>query len=285
MYTPDFYSALMRRHSVRRFQPNPLSVEQQEKIQTFIAQIQPLFPENKMHWVWRDTNPDENLATVIGGYGRLLTPPHYLALAVSGPHLPLVDCGFRMEQLAVFLTKMQLDSCYVGCIANEIQIKNRFNFPANARIYAVLAMGEAATNPVGRLFNRGMRSLAGATRKLALDKIYFENSFENPVLPPDNLLPLITAVQAAPSALNAQPWRLLKKDNFLYFCVTRRNSRYRGVAYQKYRYYDGGISMANLSIAMQAFNRSEGWEFDAEFPKNVFPETIGVELLARIRLN
>ena len=285
MYTPDFYPPLLQRHSVRRFRPNPLAPQQQKKITAFITEIQPLFPENKIHWVWRDTNSDENLAAVIGGYGRLITPPHYLALAVSGPHLPLVDCGFRMEQLAVFLAKIQIDSCYVGCIDNEDQIKNRFSFPRDARIHAVLAMGHAAINPAGWLFNRSMRTLAGATRKLALDKIYFENSFENPLLPPDNLLPLITAVQAAPSAVNAQPWRLLKQDNFLYFCVTRQNSRYRGDAYQGYRYYDGGIGMANLRIAMQALNQPAKWEFDTELPENIFPETIGVELLARIRLS
>ena len=59
---------------------------------------------------------------------------------------------------------------------------------------------------------------------------------------------------------DAQPWRFLWCDGALYLYVVRSSWRYRLGGSQDYRFYDGGICMANVSLAMRALGIAGRWE-------------------------
>jgi hypothetical protein len=70
---------------------------------------------------------------------------------------------------------------------------------------------------------------------------------------------LLGAARAAPSADNAQPWRFLWCDGELYLYVLKQSWRYRLGGTQDYRWYDGGICMANVSLALEALSMAGEW--------------------------
>ncbi len=253
------YQAILERHSVRRYDSAPLDASTLAQVEEIVQQVRPLVSSNQMDVLRRDHAIDKDLATILDVYGRFISPPHALAPYIRGEKHLLTDLGYRVEQVAVRLTQLGVESCYVGALRREEQVRERLELPAQARIGAFLVFGRPATSIGGRAFNALISSVVGGSKRLPVTRIFFQDSFDHPVSPPAELEPLIEAARYAPSAVNAQPWRFLWRDGRLSLFVTRDNRRYGGGANAAYRLYDGGICMANVSLAMEALDVPGAW--------------------------
>lgn len=274
----DLYEAILARRSVRRYDGSLLGEAALAQVREIISRVKPLLPENQFEVFVRDHLPGEDLVAVLGGYGRFVSPPHYLVPYMLGEEHLLEDLGYRVEQIAVRLTALGIASCYIGALRREDEVRTRFNLPEGARIGAFLIFGRPATTLGGRAFNTLLRLGAGATRKLPAERIFFQDSFENPATPFPQISPLIEAARHAPSAVNAQPWRFLWHGGRLYLFVTTDNRRYGTGVQQRYGLYDGGICMANIALALEALGMEGRWvmlsgtERDIpEHPTNLHP--------------
>jgi nitroreductase len=274
----DLYDAILARRSVRRYDRTPLDEPTLARVREIISGVRPLNPENQFEVLLRDHLAGEDLVEDLGGYGRLVTPPHYLAPYLRGDFHPLEDLGYRVEQIAVRLTALGIGSCYIGALRREDEVRARFGLPSDARVGAFLTFGRPATTLGGRAVNRLLRLGAGATRKLPAERIFFLGSFDEPAPPFSEIAPLIEAARHSPSAVNAQPWRFLWRGGQLHLFVTKDNRRYGRGPQQKYSLYDGGICMANVALALEALDRAGRWvmlsgtELDLpEHPANLHP--------------
>jgi len=253
------YQAILERHSVRRYDSAPLDASTLAQIEEMVQQVRPLIPANRVQVLRRDHVIDEDLNTILDVYGRFISPPHALAPYIQGQGHLLIDLGYRVEQMAVRLAELGVGSCYVGALRRENQARVRLGLPDQARIGAFLVFGRPATSLGGRAFNALVSSVVGGSKRLPVSRIFFQDSFDHPSSPPADLAPLVEAARYAPSAVNAQPWRFLWRDGRLYLFVTRDNRRYGGGANAAYRLYDGGICMANVSLAMEALDIPGEW--------------------------
>ena len=256
----DLYRAILSRRSVRRYAQEQLDDQTLAKVRAIVAALQPLCPDNRLEVQFHDVAADEDLVDRLGGYGRIVTPPHYLAPYMISDGHPLVDLGYRVEQIAVRLTQLGVGTCYIGSLGRENEARERFGLPGSARIGAFLAYGYPATSVMGRTFNAALRRIAGATDKLPLERIFYHTTFDRPATPPPELADLMEAARCAPSAVNAQPWRFLWRDEELYLFVQRANRRYGSGPNADYRYYDGGICMANVALALEAQGTKGQWQ-------------------------
>lgn len=254
------YRAILERRSVRRYDPVPLEADLLARVRALADTVQPLVKANTWRVLYTDELAREDLAALLGAYGRLLSAPHALAPHLLDGDYTLVDLGYRAEQLAVGLTLLGLGSCYVGTLAHEDTLRTRLSLASGTTVGALLLYGREATDLPGRALNRTLRSSVGATSKRSVDKLCYIDSFEQAVPPPDELLPLLEAARSAPSARNAQPWRFLWRQGVLHLYVTRRNLRYGSGPTQDYRLYDGGICMANVALALKAMGRAGEWQ-------------------------
>ena len=228
-------------------------------MQAGISAVQPLVPENEFWAPQRDDVLRADLVSILGAYGHLVTPPHAIVPYAVGQVYVLEDLGYRTQQIVVHLTRLGIASCYIGTLTHENEARTRFSLPEGARIGALLVFGYAATGVGGRALNALVRTVAGATHRLPLESIFFEDDFQQPTSPPQWLQPVIEAARFAPSACNAQPWRFLWQAGQLHLFVTRHNRRYGKGASQAYCLYDAGICMANVVLALQAFGLSVRW--------------------------
>ena len=255
----DLYEAILARRSVRRYEKRPLDEATLAQVREIVSGVKPLIPENQFEVLVRDEVVGEDLVTVLGGYGRFYTPPHSLAPYMLGEEHVLEDLGYRTEQIAVRLAALGIGSCYIGALKREDEVRVRFGLPKGARIAAFLVFGRPAVAVGGRTFNTLMRRGLGGHRRLPVERIFFQGAFDNPAVPPAEIFPLIKAARVAPSGVNAQPWRFLWCDGRLYLFVTRNNPKYTMAGSQEYRLHDGGICIANVTLAMEALGMEGQW--------------------------
>ncbi|MHB9032991.1 MAG: nitroreductase family protein [Anaerolineae bacterium] len=245
------YQAILARRSTRKYTAH-VEAHYLAEVQQVCANPPGLIPENTFNATIQALQPDKDLTVILGAYGRLVAPPYVVVPTLSGAHNILVDLGYRTQQIVIAITQLGLGSCYVGTLTHDEQTRRFFQIPNGQQHAAVIAFGHPAENLGGVFHNRIVRALAGANNKLPVNQLYYDDLAEPALQPPPNWEPLIEAARAAPSAVNTQPWRFLGRDNHLYLFSVRHSPRYGKGQGAAYKYYDCGICLANLQLAMQA---------------------------------
>ena len=270
----ELYQAILQRRSVRRYQRAPLDPVARARVAAIIDRVEPLLADNAFLLRRQDHDVDGAMLHLLGGYGKLITPPHLLAPCVTSGRHALVDLGYRMEQVAVGLTSLGLGSCFIGVLPNERLAAELFDLPPAGRIGALLVYGYLPKRGLDRALNGLLHGAMRAGSRLPLDALCYDEEWQ-PTGAPDELCALLLAARRAPSAVNAQPWRFAWRDGALLVLVKRHNSRYGGKIKQEYRYYDGGICMANLAMAARALDRALSWSLlsdgDLDCPDHLEP--------------
>ncbi len=281
----DLYGAILSHRSVRRYRDEPLDRNTLAVIDGIVDRVRPLVPENRFRVLRRDVVSGEDLIAAMGGYGRILTPPHYLVGNAIGGKRPLVDLGYRMEQIAVQMVQLGISVCFIGSLGREENVRIRFRLNRESRFGAFLIFGRAAEGITGRTINAVIRLASGDASKQAAGDVFYNGSFERAGVPPKALARIIDAGHAAPSANNVQPWRFLWRDDILYLFLCRRNSRYGSKpALQEYRYFDGGACMANVMMAMESTDLLGDWVLLEEGQPDVPACPAELEPLAKLQL-
>lgn len=279
----ELYSTILSRRSVRRYDGNPLDAATLTKVRALASDARALVPENLVSFLLRDTAPGSDLAAIVGAYGRLVSPPHYLAPYLAQGRHALTDLGFRTEQIAIGLERLGLGSCYVGALRNEASASAALGLPENALIGAILALGRPARAAGGRALNSLMRSMARSDSRKPWEQLFFWDDFDRPAPSPAEIQLLVEAGRRAPSARNVQPWRFLWRGGSLSLFVAR--GLYGGGASERYCLSDGGICMANISLAMEALGIKGAWALYEDGDADIPGHPDGLHPLARLELD
>jgi len=257
---PDLYHAILNRRSVRRYDRTTLDTGMIGRVQHLIESTEPLIPENHFDVRYHDGMLiDKDFISSMGAYGYIVTPPHALAPYIIGNHYPLVDLGYRVEQIVVRLAGLGIGTCYIGTLYREEANRARLDLPVDSRCGALLAFGHPASSNTGRALNSLMRSVPRGNTRLPMNLLFYQGTFDHPTHPPDDLFPILSAARFSPSAVNAQPWRFLWHEGELHIFVKRYNQKYGLGPGQAYRYYDGGICLANIKLALNALELKGEW--------------------------
>lgn len=280
----ELYQAILMRRSVRRYDRTPLDEPTLAQVRAIVAGVRPLVPGNQFHALLRELPPGADPVRELGGYGRIVNPPHYLVPYVVGERHALTDLGCRAEQIAVRLAAMGIGSCFIGCLGREEAVRARFGLPEGARIAALLTFGRPSRGASGRAVNSLMRAAVGASRKRPVPSIFFAETFDRPALPPQPIAPLIEAARHAPSAVNAQPWRFLWHGGQLHLFVKRHNLSYGQGASAQYNLHDGGLCMGNVLLALEALGMEGHWVLYESHEREIPPHPARLMPLARLCL-
>jgi nitroreductase len=281
----NLYQAVLARRSVRRYETAPLDAATLERVREAVDLAQPLDERNHFTAEVQDVTPATDLVAILGAYGRIVSPPHFLAPAIEGEHQPLVDLGYRAEQVAVRLAGLGIGSCFLGALGREALTKAAFSLPRQARLAALLIFGRPTLGLGGRAVNSLLRLASGATNKLKADQIFYDGTFAATAPPPPELAPLIEAGRSAPSAVDAQPWRFLWRDGCLHLLVKVDNPKYGRGATQNYRLHDGGACMANISLALEALGGRGRWLLPDPGKATIHDHPPELEPLASLRID
>ncbi len=175
-----------------------------------------------------------------------------------------IDFGYVFEKIILFLTDMELGTCWLGGTFNKKGFSERLGPEGDETIPAV--------SPVGIVFKkRGLkdsiiRKLAGSKYRKSWDKLFFEDDFSDPLSEIDSgpYREPLEMVRLAPSASNLQPWRIVKKKdrNIFHFFIQRTRYYQRGSGRVDMQFIDMGIALCHFGLAAEEMGLAGGWKIE-----------------------
>lgn len=210
-------NAVMRRFSCREYSETPLSRKTLSIIGEAIGLLKPLFEDISVSFSLYDKSEIDSVVS-----GKLVKAPHYIVVKSEKKSFYLENVGFLAEQLVLYLTQMNIGTCWCG-MGREVSGKE------DGKEYCITV---ACGYP-----GEGVRFREDASlvkRKSLKTLVYGE---VNP-----SSEEYLEAARLAPSALNHQPVRyLVQGDEISIF----RNPSAIGYL-DKLRCIDTGIAAANI---------------------------------------
>lgn len=279
MQNPELYQTILDRVSVRQFEQQVFSPAEYELLNDVIQKTTSLLPNNDVTFLqFHEINPVD-LLVAQGPYGAFVISPHVLLPYTVSQQFPLLEIGYQAQQVVIRLFQTGIGSCYLGTAGREPGVIRHFELPVNSSMGASLVIG-FPKNQENRSVANYFRKPGRQSKRLAMEELFFMEEFDRVGQVPDYLHQVMIAAQRSPSAVNAQPWRFVLSDGWLYLYVMPRS--YPFVLSQRnrntYALHDAGLVMANISLAFEALGEERDWvlyDFDVHsfpaFPNDVLP--------------
>lgn len=281
-HTPLAYRTLLSRRSCRRFDSAPLSSALLQQIEESLHTIQPLQPGQAIQFSLLQELEKTRLAVAQGAYGRFIVSPHLMIPYTLHNTDPLVELGFQSQQAVFHLETLGLGSCYIGAHGRVLKLQKEFDLPEEAQLAAVLVFGTPSPSTLNHNLNQSLRSLFGSRKRKPLQELLLPSPQSETAAQPREWEAILQAGRWAPSATNAQPWRLLRlEDNTLQLFTNPAVYPFVLSSEGKLMYalFDAGIFMANILLAAQAFGVHAAWQLHRQAP---LPQNPSLIPLARL---
>lgn len=170
----------------------------------------------------------------------------------------LVEFGLNMEKVVLKATDLGLGTCWVTNISKGAYIRKEANLKFTERIAAVITVGYPSEKlrKVEKIIEEETK---GRDRKGWKD-LFFNEDFKTELTPQDAryFKEALEAVRLAPSAVNYQPWRVIKIGNRFDFYAIRISYRLASKVIP-YRYSDMGIACAHFELVCEELELDGSW--------------------------
>ncbi|MDP2966173.1 MAG: nitroreductase family protein [Pelolinea sp.] len=264
----DLYKNLLSRHSIRRYKHDLLGKEELLKISNFTQVVESLDDKNIFYFKLFEYQPETPSGKALGGFGRIMNPPYFMAPFINGNINSIVDLGFRTQQIVLDLWSKGIGSCYVGCVHRQNRVKQLLNLSNPIKIISFLIFGLPDKNQSLRLYQKISQVFTRSKKRLSYEELFLDHQLPENVRRNILVKKILEAGRYAPSATNAQPWRFnIKENQFTIFAHQKKIANIYDLE-QGYSLHDTGICMANMSKAAQALGTAIRWCWvDADFNK------------------
>jgi len=257
---PKTIDIIRSRRSIRRYRKEKLDAATMNHICHLNQNIEPFIKNNKFFLKVEDYSPRGKIGKTVGGFGRIMTPPHVFLPYLTGSDYILTDLGFRTQQIVLELWKMGIGSCYIGCIHKQNRVRKDLNLPSDCAIAAFVFFGKPGEDQSLRIYQKISYLWPRSHERLSGEQLFLDTSWKEIRKRHPDLSKIIDVGRLAPSAVNAQPWRFVIFDNRFIICAKLRK---HGSIYdldQEYALHDVGICMANLDQAAKLLGYSLKWQ-------------------------
>ena len=187
--------------------------------------------------------------------------------------------GYSFETLVLFAQSLGLGTTWIGGTMNRSDFALAMELESGERMPCVSPLGRPAAKM--SLRESLMRKGAGADSREPFEKLFFDGDFDTPLTEAaaGSLAPALEAVRLAPSAVNRQPWRLLRQGDRVHFYL-KHNRGYVSEAAGDLQKVDLGIALCHFALAARELGLSP--RFLLEDPGVPVPE--GTEYIASYAL-
>lgn len=223
----NIYDAIFIRKSVRNYIMEEIDGKIITNLLKFIKYITLLEDQFNVSFKIIENIHGENKTIA----GISVKAPYYLAISSEEIDNHLLNVGFVMQQISLYLTAKGLGTCFVGISKSKLDKAVIMDYP----IVLLLAFGNAKEN-VYRDFRK-------AKRIREEDLCTFKTEVTK------DIKALLKAARLAPSSVNNQPWRFVVYENRIHvFCSKDRRLI---KLFPCYKEIDIGIMLANMLLAAE----------------------------------
>ncbi len=247
---------IMSRRSVRSYSGEPLNAEDLGKLRAFINEVNGtsgIFGNN-VRLQYLENGEVEKLGT----YGVIQGARAFIAAACKKGAYDMEDVGYQFEKLILFATGLDLATVCLGGTFSRGAFSKAMNLNEGEALPIVSPVGHEGGKK--SLLGRFIKSNAGNRKPWG--ELFFDGDFNTPLAAGDEFTVALEAVRQAPSAINAQPWRIMKDgDSVFHFYSAGKTDMNR---------MDMGIALCHFEVAVaekgiegqfKVLERSNGGEF------------------------
>ncbi len=255
----NIMEAIRHRRSVRTFQDRPLNPADLESISHYLASRQhlegPFHSRTGLHYL-----PLSGLSGIgrVGTYGFISQAQGYLAGSCEPEESSLVDLGYILEKLILFLTMKGIGTCWLGGTFQRQKITRSLTLPPGHIIPAVTPVGYPQAQ---RLSERLIRQVVRGDHRLPWETLFSQADSGQPLIRGENGFwdEALEMLRLSPSASNKQPWRVMLQGDtaHLYLQPTPGYGRVLGFEMQR---LDMGIAMCHLELTLLESGHNVRWE-------------------------
>ena len=205
MLNPDWYEAIDRRISRRRYTGEPIPADIARQLGEFCAEFR---PSASARVVFVGHTPDGLFTGLVGSYGSVVGATS--AALFVGRQGSETDVGYVGEAFILEATRLGLDTCWLAGAFSRKRAASLCELSPGERVPAIAAVGIAEEKQ--SFSERSTRSFVGASKRLPLEAIAPGAS---PGAWPGWAIAAVQAARKAPSGGNKQPWRFRLEDGAL----------------------------------------------------------------------
>lgn len=223
----NMFESIFSRKSIRHFLSEEIEWDVLADILSFADNLPMLIEGIAVEFkLINNTKKDQNYTGLFS-----LKAPYYLSISSETKEDYLINSGYLMQQLNLFLSSKGLGTCFLG-----IAKPKKSNIAIMKYDYVItLAFGKTAESPY--------RDSSAANRLPEKDVVVYKEDVSS------EIKQMITAARLAPSSMNSQPWRFVVYQNRIHvFC---KKNVLLTVALGHTKMVDMGIMLANLLLAAE----------------------------------
>ena len=193
----------------------------------------------------------------------------YLGGAVETGPMALEGFGYAMERIALFAADRGIGSCWIAGTLERPEFEKAMALRPEEVMPAVLSVGYAADKPT--LKERAMRKAIRADSRMAWEELFFDGAPGTPLTREraGRCARALELLRLGPSAVNKQPWRVVRAGNAFHFLERRTLSKDPTEDVQR---VDMGIAMFHFEAACREDGLSGRWSVTPEAADFPLPE-------------
>lgn len=222
----NLYEAIFIRKSVRKYRMEPFEDSVLDYLNLFIQNLQPLLPEISVDFLVVNNCKDNGFKGVFSAKA-----PYYLLISSELKKDYLLNVGFLMEQIVLYLTSKGIGTCYQGALKPDILVKAKMKHDFVIGIAFGISTHEIYREP------------KKAKRLSEKEMIVYKEE------PNDMMRTIMSAAMFSPSSFNNQPWRFVVYQNrFHVFC---KKGYFRKSVLSDRKLIDIGVMLSHVVMAAE----------------------------------
>ena len=203
------------RMSTRTYQEREISEIDKEKLMTYAHALANPFGV-PVSFQLLEAKGESN-AHKLGTYGVIKGTKTFIGVTVPNDEFALEAVGYEFEQLVLYATHIGIGTCWLAATFNRDAFSTALKVKEGDLFPAISPIGYPAEKKsiTESLFRKTMKS----NKRKGWDEIFFKNDFHTTLTERDAgeyKFPL-EMLRLAPSATNAQPWRIVQRNGCYHF--------------------------------------------------------------------
>ena len=234
---------IVKRSSVRSYESKKLSISDKEKLMNYINNLSNPFNEKvNFHFIEKGLEPN---GEKLGTYGIIKGATSFIGVSVSNSEFGLEAAGYEFEQLILYATHLGLGTVWLAATFSRNEFMSAMNIGKDELFPAISPIGYSSEKKT--IKELLMRKMMKSNHRKPWENIFFKNNFSTPLTKEEAgayRIPL-EMLRLAPSATNAQPWRVIKEKNMYHFYESHKS----GISTEEI-----SIKRVDLGIAINHFH-------------------------------
>lgn len=248
MENSQFYDAIFHRRSIRKYEMTPVSGDILAKLKEYASSVRSLDESISYELCYLGAGDVKNLLPI--------KAPHYICLYSEKKENYLMNAGFVLQQIDLYLSANNLASCWLGMAkpSKEVpELKNGLEF------VIMLAFGNT-TEVIHRA-----------------DTSEFKRKGISEISSVVGIEELLEPVRLAPSASNTQPWFFSGNSDTIIVSREKLNI-FKAPLYRKLNQIDIGIALSHLWLSLDHKGKAARYDFNKADAPN------GYEFMVKVKI-